>query len=152
MGTDNFPQNARICALIAAIIPFCRGSTSIQRHSSVLWLSSGLEFQAKSSVPNIQTFGLDPIILDKNFMASRQLTWTLSPKLWTHLYFHSEIQTWCDFTISFERHCIFGKGKNWPNFVSWKRMARFWTHCTSNLKHFGEFIWKSLYFWKKQKC
>ena len=27
-----------------------------------LWPTSGLEFQAKSSVPNIKTFGLDPII------------------------------------------------------------------------------------------
>ena len=28
-----------------------------------LWPKSGLEFQDKSSVPNIKTFGLDPIIL-----------------------------------------------------------------------------------------
>ena len=27
-----------------------------------LWPTSGLEFQDKSSVPNIKTFGLDPII------------------------------------------------------------------------------------------
>ena len=30
--------------------------------SRSLWPTSGLEFQDKSSVPNIKTFGLDPII------------------------------------------------------------------------------------------
>ena len=40
------------------------GIFSVRRKYSVLWLWSGLELQAKSSVPNIKTFCLDPIILN----------------------------------------------------------------------------------------
>ena len=36
-----------------------------------LWPKSGLEFQDKSSVPNIKTFGLDPIIFKSNTIVLR---------------------------------------------------------------------------------
>ena len=49
-----------------------------------LWPTSGLEFQDKSSVPNIKTFGLDPIILKVTIwrkFADRQMS-KFSRKTW----------------------------------------------------------------------
>ena len=86
-----------------------------------LWPTSGLEFQAKSSVPNFKTFGLDPIILH------RELFTMILKVIKSDVFFLK-----LDFCMSEIKNSLKLKHKT-PHQADFKNAKKFEKSCQENL-------------------